>query len=391
MPRRRLKWFWQECFAGQPWKMYMCVSWCHRIVSGATDTFHYMEKRRCRCAVFVARAAGTASHMREVSFDNGSACCLNALAAAGELWPRAVYCRHQPPCQTPAASRLHSPLRRDAVTIVSDPHRRWHCQKILPRENRDYWLFDQCPAYAPARISARAPLIPKEHQKTEPRVRGNDEDDAVLRQLAVLEDLKAMTACIKKASVWVQQRLQNLVPSHEEKVHGFWRRVFGCFPPDNVVCMRGEALEVHLHPNVAMTGYAAQDDCVSDARRIAHWFSQPRRVNKSVSELSRRWRLLWKLTQHRTTAGRRNCQERTGHRAGANAFVVGALRCFAPSLHKNGTDGSDGHNNCGAGVRRQQHDHFPEEDALRYLLHISSPRHVHDAAAEHLHSSRPAD
>ena len=47
--------------------------------------------------------------------------------------------------------------------------------------------------------------------------------------------------------------------------------------------MRAEALEVHPHPNVAMTGYAAQGDCVSDVKRIAHWFSHPRRVNKSVS------------------------------------------------------------------------------------------------------------
>ena len=45
--------------------MHMCVSWCHRIKSGATDTFHNMVKLQSRCSVFVARAAGTASHMRD--------------------------------------------------------------------------------------------------------------------------------------------------------------------------------------------------------------------------------------------------------------------------------------------------------------------------------------
>ena len=156
-----------------------------------------LQERRVTCEIDVAQGLP-----EFISFDNGSACCLNALAAAGELWPRAVYCRHQPPCQTPAASPLHSSLRRDAVAIVSDPLRRWHCQKILPCENPDYWLCDQCLAYAPARISAPLPLIPTEHQKTEPHVRGDDEDDAVPRHLAVLEGLKATTACIEKASVW---------------------------------------------------------------------------------------------------------------------------------------------------------------------------------------------
>ena len=203
-----------------------------------------------------------------ISFDNGPAYCLNALATVGEVWSHAVYGRRQPPCQTPAPSHLHYSLRRDAMATVSDPHRRWYCQKILPCEHPDHWLFDQCLERALARISAPAPLIPKEHEKTEPHVRGYDEG-AVLRQLSVLKDLKATTACIKKASVWVQQRLQHLVRSHGVTGHGFWKRVFGCFQPSKVVCMRAEPLEVHPHPDVAMTGCASQEDFASDARRTA--------------------------------------------------------------------------------------------------------------------------
>ena len=92
--------------------------------------------------------------------------------------------------------------RRSLTTcITANSIRRWLCQQIVPCEHPAYWLFDQCLANVFAGISVPAPLILKEHQKTEPHVRGYDEDDAVLRQSAVFVVLRAMPACIKKASV----------------------------------------------------------------------------------------------------------------------------------------------------------------------------------------------
>ena len=156
-----------------------------------------LQERRATCENDVAQGLPDF-----ISFDNGPACCLYALAAVGEVWPQAVYGQDQPPCKTAAASRLHSSLRRDSVSIVSDPpHRRWHWQKALPCEHPDYALFDKCLAFALARISASLPLVSRQHMKTEPHVRGYDEDETILRQLAVLVDTQPMLSCVRKAAL----------------------------------------------------------------------------------------------------------------------------------------------------------------------------------------------
>ena len=42
---------------------------------------------------------------------------------------------------------------------------------------------------------------------------------------------KSMTAWVQKASACARHRLQNLLRSHEVRGRGFFKRVFGCFPP----------------------------------------------------------------------------------------------------------------------------------------------------------------
>ena len=237
-----------------------------------------LQERRATCENDVAQGLPDF-----ISFDSGPAYCLYALAAVGEVWPQAVYGQDRPPCKTAAASRLHSSLHHDSVSIVSDPpHRRWHWQKALPCEHPDYALFDRCLAFALARISASLPLISRQHLRTEPHVRGCDEDETILRQLAVLVDTQAMLSCVQKASVCTRQRLQNLLRSHDVREHGFFKRVFGCFPPNKVLCSWAEALEANPHPDVAFESYATAADFVSDVHRIAAWFSHPRRSCKAV-------------------------------------------------------------------------------------------------------------
>ena len=218
-----------------------------------------------------------------IAFDNGPAYEKFALAAVGEVWPQAVYGRDQPPCHTPAKSRQHSSLILGAVDVVSDPpHRRWHWQKALPCEHPDYWLFDQCLAFALARISAPASVLERAILQTDAHGRGYDEDAAVLRQLSALRRSDAMEACVKKASPAVRLRLETLLRSHDVRSHGLFKRVFGCYPPNMVLGLWAAALGVNPHPDVALHAYAAADDFASDVRRIAAWFSQPRCSEKAV-------------------------------------------------------------------------------------------------------------
>ena len=61
-----------------------------------------LRDRRAACDHDVAQGL-----RRFVSFDDGPAYALHALAAVGEVWPPAVCGSSSPPCQTPSASRLH--------------------------------------------------------------------------------------------------------------------------------------------------------------------------------------------------------------------------------------------------------------------------------------------
>ena len=50
------------------------------------------------------------------------------------------------------------------------------------------------------------------------------------------------------------------------------------------------------------------------------------------------------------------------------------LRCLAPPLHRNGTEDSDGHNHCGAGIRRQRMILF--DQTTRYVTASTFWRHA---------------
>ena len=212
-----------------------------------------------------------------ISFDNGPAYQLFALAAVGEVWPDAVYGTPQPPCATPALSRKHSSLQLKSVDVVSDPpHRRWHWQKALPSVHPDYRLFDSCLAFALGRICAPLPVIAREYYQSDPHGRGYDEDAEVLKRLAQLSDLKDMKFCVDQASPLARERLCSLLRAHSVREHGFFLRVFGAVPPNKLLHLWGEALGVAPHPDVARDSYREPADFESDIKRIAKWFSHPR-------------------------------------------------------------------------------------------------------------------
>ena len=214
-----------------------------------------------------------------ISFDNGPAYSLFALAAVGEVWPQAVYDRDQPPCKTPARSRHHPSLRADAVAVVSDPpHRRWHWQRTLPSLHPDLALFDQCLGFALARISADPPVVNRSSVVTEQHGRSFDEDDRLLRAFSQQSSSEALRDLAKKASPLTRRRLQDLLRSHDVRRHGVFRRVFHCCPPNKVLFQWAEALEINPHPDVMFNGYADSGDFGCDIRRIARWFSEPRRA-----------------------------------------------------------------------------------------------------------------
>ena len=104
----------------------------------------------------------------------------------------------------------------------------------------------------------------------------------MLQQLAGIAEVEAMTACVQKASGLSRERLQNLLRARDVRSHGQFKRLFGGSPPNKVLCLWAEALEVNPHPDVTMAAYAAPEDFVSDVRRIAAWFSKPRRLGKAV-------------------------------------------------------------------------------------------------------------
>ena len=231
-----------------------------------------LRDRRASCEHDVAQGMP-----RFVSFDNGPASALYALAAVGEIWPQAVYGSSSPPCESPKTSRLHVSLRRNAVAVVSDPpHRRWHCQKMLSSDHPDYWLFDQCLAYAVANISAPAPAIARALQKTDAHGRGFDEDEQFRRKMAPCTESLTLKKLLVGTSVCAKERLTSLLRSHDVTTHGFLKRVFGSCPPNKVLCMWSEALDVDPHPILAMTKYEATDEFVSDIRRIVKWFAVQR-------------------------------------------------------------------------------------------------------------------
>ena len=213
-----------------------------------------------------------------LSFDNGPAYSLYAIAALGEVWPQAVYGRDKPPCSTPARSRHHRSLRADVVDVVSDPpHRRWHWQHTLPSMHPDRFLFDQCLAFALARISEDHPLIPRASVVTEKHGRGYDEDERLLRDFSRLSCPDALKECAQSASAFCRQRLQEMLRSHNVRRHGFLKRVFGSVPPNKILFLWARALDVNPHPDAMFTGYHDSGDFGCDIRRIASWFSVVRK------------------------------------------------------------------------------------------------------------------
>ena len=215
------------------------------------------------------------------AFDNGPAYELFALAAAGEVWPQAMYGRDSPPCKTAALSRQHPSLRRDVIDVVSDPpHRRWSWKKALPHDHPDIRLFDECLGYALGRICAERSELVAGHVLSEPHLRSVPEADDIFRSLAGLSDVGAMKKVVATAAPAVLERMRTLLRCHDVRHHGVWKRVFQAVPPNMVLCLWAEACDVNPHFDLGFRAYAASEDFVSDIERIAAWFSQPRLSGK---------------------------------------------------------------------------------------------------------------
>ena len=154
---------------------------------------------------------------------------------------------------------------------------------MLPGDHPDHWLFDQCLAYALARICASAPAIAGGLQKNGCHGRGYDEEEQSLRQMAASTDVVTLKKLFVGTSVCAKEPLASLLRSHDVTTHGFFKRVFGSCPPDKVLCVWSEALDVNQHATLAMTKYETAAEFVSDVGRIVKWFAAKRRPGRVLT------------------------------------------------------------------------------------------------------------
>lgn len=216
-------------------------------------------------------------------FDNAPAYELYALAALGVEWPHAVYGSDAPPAADPCVARLHTSLRRDACSLLSDPpHRRWHWQHVLPTKHADFSQFDGALAYALNRISADTRLHDLNDVPLGGHFRLYDTETQLLRSLATatcMDDMKRIAGDLSGVPL---QRMTALFRARDILEHGSWTRIFGTVPPCFHLTQWAEALGLNVHPVCGFYAYADQHELQADLGRIARWFSEARAIPKKA-------------------------------------------------------------------------------------------------------------
>jgi hypothetical protein len=167
-----------------------------------------------------------------VVFDHAPTYELYALAVIGKHWPRQLFALTAPPVASVIDSRLSPLLRRNAVTVASDPpHRLWDLMRCMQNHHPDFYAAKESARFLLNRISApQRTLLPAE-MVLEPRTRVHGDEEALLKVLAAARGQDDMKSIVRSASAKACSGLKKLLWCANVRDHPAFERVLQATPP----------------------------------------------------------------------------------------------------------------------------------------------------------------